>query len=1178
MVWIGMINENTQTVEVVASHGNIGDYLDRINIDLNDEKQSNGPTGKAIKTNTHQICNDIAESVTMDIWKERALKYGYRSSAAFPLSTFHKVVGTINFYSDEINFFQEEDVQLLDELAKDISFALEFIEIDAKRSENEELLKQLAAIVESSDDAIIGKNLEGIITSWNKGAIEIYGYTESEMIGNSVSVLIPSDKADELSIILAKIKNGEHTEHFETVRQKKDGQLIHVALTISPIKDTLGQIVGASTIARDISERKHHEAINASRIHLMQFATIHSLDELLEETLNIAEKLSKSQIGFFHFVEDDQLSLTLQNWSTGTKAKFCKAEGKGMHYPIDRAGVWAVCVAQRKPVIHNDYASLPDSKGWPKGHANVIRELVVPVMRGEKIVAILGVGNKRTDYDEKDVETISLLANLSWEISERKRTDEALFESEKKYRTLIQKMQTAVVVHGANTQIITSNAKAQELLGLTEDQLLGKTAIDPSWHFYREDMSVMPFEEYPVNLVLATRKELRNYIVGVHRPNIENYIWAFVNADPVFDDKDGINQVIISFIDITHLKKTEEALRTSEGRFRRLAENARDLIYRMSLPDGKYEYVSPAAYSMFGYSPEEFYAYPSLIQQIIHPDWHNYFEEQWTNLLKGEMPPTYEYQIIQKSGEVRWLNQRNILVCDENGNPIAIEGIVTDITRRKHTENQLRLNEERFRMAQTISHTGNWEYNLQTTHFWGSDEAKRIYGFDLVHDSFTTEEVENCIPEREQVHQALVDLIEQNKPYDLEFEIHPKNSSESRVITSIAELQRDVLGNPLRVVGVIQDITERKKAEEAIESLAVRLNEAQRLAHIGSWELDLINNSLIWTDEIYRIFEIDPDKFGASYEAFLEAIHPEDREAVNSAYTNSLKTRKTYSIDHRLLFSDGRIKYVHEQCETHYDGDKPVRSTGTVQDITERKLAEIKIQESEQLFRALVENSPDFIARYDRKYRRTYANPAIIKLFKGYENNVIGKTPHIKSPIYAPEKYIDYLQQTIDTAEELSFEIPFRSESGVMHWGHIRFLPEFDQEGKVTSVLSIGRDIHEIKENELRFRMLAENFPDFVFRFNRSCQYLYINQTAEKSLDIPKNSFIGRTILELPLSKKAEQNNAIIKLIQLTFSEGKTHDDELHWETKMGERILEIRYIPEKDAAKNIISVLCIAH
>ncbi|MDP3684040.1 MAG: GAF domain-containing protein, partial [Ignavibacteria bacterium] len=185
------------------------------------------------------------------------------------------------------------------------------------------------------------------------------------------------------------------------------------------------------------TERRRNEAINASRLHLMQYAATHSVDDLFEETLNEAEKITGSLIGFYHFVENDQNSLILQNWSTRTKREFCKAEGKGLHYAISDAGVWVDCVKERKPVIHNDYSSLTHRKGMPEGHAEVMRELVVPVLRGEKIKAILGVGNKAVDYNNKDVEAISLLADLTWEIAERKLVDDALLESEEKYRTLI---------------------------------------------------------------------------------------------------------------------------------------------------------------------------------------------------------------------------------------------------------------------------------------------------------------------------------------------------------------------------------------------------------------------------------------------------------------------------------------------------------------------------------------------------------------------------------------------------------------------------------------------------------------------------------------------------------------------------------------------------------------------
>jgi PAS domain S-box-containing protein len=135
-----------------------------------------------------------------------------------------------------------------------------FRDVTEKRKA-EETRSLLAAIVESSDDAIIGETLEeGVITSWNRAAERMYGYTAQEIIGQPISLLCPPHRVDEIPSILERLKRGEHIQHFETLRQHKDGRLLHVSLTISPIRDESGQIIGASKIARDITERKQSEA------------------------------------------------------------------------------------------------------------------------------------------------------------------------------------------------------------------------------------------------------------------------------------------------------------------------------------------------------------------------------------------------------------------------------------------------------------------------------------------------------------------------------------------------------------------------------------------------------------------------------------------------------------------------------------------------------------------------------------------------------------------------------------------------------------------------------------------------------------------------------------------------------------------------------------------------------
>jgi len=183
--------------------------------------------------------------------------------------------------------------------------------------------------------------------------------------------------------------------------------------------------------------------VDRARLSLLERAPTATLHELLVATLDLAEEITGSQIGFFHFVEDDQVTLQLQAWSTSTVARWCTAEGTGAHYPLDRAGVWADCVRSGRPVVHNDYAALTTRRGLPPGHATVHRELSVPVSRAGRICAVVGLGNKATDYHQGDVADLSALADLAWDIAARKRAEEALKASELALRLQQERMDLA---------------------------------------------------------------------------------------------------------------------------------------------------------------------------------------------------------------------------------------------------------------------------------------------------------------------------------------------------------------------------------------------------------------------------------------------------------------------------------------------------------------------------------------------------------------------------------------------------------------------------------------------------------------------------------------------------------------------------------------------------------------
>jgi PAS domain S-box-containing protein len=174
--------------------------------------------------------------------------------------------------------------------------------------------------------------------------------------------------------------------------------------------------------------------------------------------------------------------------------------------------------------------------------------------------------------------------------------------------------------------------------------------------------------------------------------------------------------------------------------------------------------------------------------------------------------------------------------------------------------------------------------------------------------------------------------------HDFELKIRCK-SGETRMASMSVELLE--IDGVRCWLSILRDITERKLTEEALRESEWRLRRTQEIAHLGSWELDLVNNCLTWSDEVYRIFGLEPQQFAATYEAFLEAVHPDDRVAVDSAYSSSIEMDKDmYEIEHRVIRrSTGEVRMVHEKCEHFRNQDgKIVRSIGMVHDITDRNL------------------------------------------------------------------------------------------------------------------------------------------------------------------------------------------------------------------------------------------------
>jgi len=260
-----------------------------------------------------------------------------------------------------------------------------------------------------------------------------------------------------------------------------------------------------------------------------------------------------------------------------------------------------------------------------------------------------------------------------------------------------------------------------------------------------------------------------------------------------------------------------------------------------------------------------------------------------------------------------------------------------DLIQAGKLSQELQKNQERMSLAARSANLGLWEWDFGRDEIWANDVSRARFGVEASERINFDRLLQSIHPDdHDAIRQAARNTLENGEELQLEYRIVRPDRTE-RWLATTGRLEQDLHKKPRFLRGVTMDITERKKIETRLKEEETRLKEAQRIAHIGNWELDLMTNVLTWSDEIFRIFEIDKEHFGASYEAFLAAVHPDDRDAVDKAYKRSLEIRKPYNITHRLLMKSGRVKYVQERCETYFNPEgKPFRSVGTVQDITER--------------------------------------------------------------------------------------------------------------------------------------------------------------------------------------------------------------------------------------------------
>ncbi len=504
---------------------------------------------------------------------------------------------------------------------------------------------RLAAIVESSDDAIVGKDLDGIVTSWNEGAERLFGYTAAEMIGASIMRIIPEERREEEERILRMIRSNERVRHFETERRTKSGQRIMVSLAVSPIRDGEGRVVGASKVARDITERK--KADEALRFQQAMLLTERDLtpDGIL--------------------VVDEHSTV--------------------LSYNRRFAQMWGVDVDILETRAHGTLLdSVRDKLADPDGFMTRIRELYDRHEESSHDEVELADGRTFERHSAPMRDPDGKYHGRVWyfrDVTERKRSEEALRAERDRAQRYLDTAEVILLALDTRARVTAINRKGCELTGWSEAELLGR-----SW-----------FEMCLPESARGKIAERFERILAGDQSSIESPILTRGGDERMVDWKtrtlrDESGELIGTFssgTDITERHRAQEALRTAEERTRFALESAGVGVWDMDYATGLAR-VTETLEAQYGWEPGTFDGTRETFLGAVHPEDRGRVRETLIRAEESGSDFTVEHRALWADGTVRWLTSAGRIRLDEHGVPLRGVGISMDVTERHSLEQQYR--------------------------------------------------------------------------------------------------------------------------------------------------------------------------------------------------------------------------------------------------------------------------------------------------------------------------------------------------------------------------------------------------------------------------------------------------------------------------------------------------------
>lgn len=627
-------------------------------------------------------------------------------------------------------------------------------------------------------------------------------------------------------------------------------------------------------------------------------------------------------------------------------------------------------------------------------------------------------------------------------------------------------------------------------MGYSREEMLGQF-IDEAGP-YKDTLQALAQFRRSAEAGTTTHEDIELELPGGRRYFSSSFV-------PLRDASGRVYHIVAITRDVTERKRMADDLAAREREFRTLAENQPDYLVRYDTAC-RAVYANPALVKLMGGDPAALIGKTPWEAASGAASMDAYRQALEHTIASGE-PGEIEVPIGFPGDKLRYHQVRFFAEQRSNGEIRGALAIGRDVTERKRVEEELARYREHLEelVHKRTAALQESEARLRALidnlpfEFWAMDNDLRYIMQNATSLGNYGAVVGKSIDElglppeiaagwRAQDGRALAGEI-------IHAEYERDMGGERRVFESlIAPVVVDecVVG----IVGVGMDITERKQMENILRESRQSLAEAQRIAHVGSWEMNLVGNVLTWSDEIYRIFEVDPQGFGASYEAFMEAVHPDDRDMVDSTYKEALEKREPFEIEHRLLLPDGRVKYVHERSETVYGNDgKALRSIGTVQDITELKLAEQQLKRALAFTDQLINAIPDPVFVKDREHRWLRLNDAFCEFIGKQREVLIGKSDYDFFPKEEADEFWEKDELVFSSGLENVNEEAFTDSEGITHSIQTKKVSIVDIDGN-NILVGVIRDITERKQleetlaaRESELRALAESSPGMMGSF-----------------------------------------------------------------------------------------------